>query len=70
MSIHFNGHTYWLQVQPGVEGLQQFKTDVCKLLGLTDDQPFDITFECRVPGQGEAWVDTPSQGSGCWVLPC
>eukprot|EP00877_Chromochloris_zofingiensis_P001311 jgi/Chrzof1/11180/Cz05g27040.t1 len=51
MSIHFNGHTYWLQVQPGVEGLQQFKTDVCKLLGLTDDQPFDITFECRVPGQ-------------------
>jgi hypothetical protein len=52
MSIHFNESTYWLQVHPGEDGLERFKGDVRKLLGLTDDQAFDITFECKVPGSG------------------
>lgn len=52
MSIQFNGHTYWLQVQPGECGVEQFKDDVRRLLGLSAAQAFDITFECRVPGAG------------------
>lgn len=49
MSIQFNGQKYWLEVRPGVGGVEQFKEDVRKLLGLHPDQAFDITFECRVP---------------------
>jgi hypothetical protein len=52
MSIQFNGHTYWLQVKPGECGVEQFKDDVRRLLGLSVEQAFDITFECRVPGAG------------------
>lgn len=52
MSIQFSGHTYWLQVKPGQPGVEQFKDDVRRLLGLTAEQAFDITFECRVPGAG------------------
>lgn len=49
MSIQFNGQKYWLEVRPGHVGVEQFKDDVRKLLGLHPDQAFDITFECRVP---------------------
>eukprot|EP00878_Enallax_costatus_P008809 GHUV01009209.1.p1 GENE.GHUV01009209.1~~GHUV01009209.1.p1 ORF type:complete len:273 (+),score=60.58 GHUV01009209.1:694-1512(+) len=49
MSIQFNGQKYWLEVRPGTGGVEQFKEDVRKLLGLHADQAFDITFECRVP---------------------
>lgn len=49
MSIQFNGQKYWLEVRPGVGGVEQFKDDVRKLLGLHPEQAFDITFECRVP---------------------
>ncbi|KAF6258990.1 hypothetical protein COO60DRAFT_1270392 [Scenedesmus sp. NREL 46B-D3] len=52
MSIQFNGHTYWLQVKSGEGGATQFKEDVRRLLGLTAEQAFDITFECRAPGAG------------------
>lgn len=49
MSIQFNGQKYWLEVRPGAGGVEQFKEDVRKLLGLHQEQAFDITFECRVP---------------------
>lgn len=49
MSIQFNGQKYWLEVRPGDGGVEQFKEDVRRLLGLLPDQAFDITFECKVP---------------------
>lgn len=57
MSIQFSGHTYWLQVKPGQPGVEQFKDDVRRLLGLTAEQAFDITFECRVPGADESKME-------------
>ncbi len=54
MSIHCKGKTYWLQVLPGPEGLELFKSDVRQLLGLKDSQTFDITFQCKMPGYGES----------------
>lgn len=53
MSIQFNGQTYWLHVRVGEGGVERFKEDVRRLLGLTEEQAFDITFECRVPGQDD-----------------
>lgn len=50
MSIHFNNNTYWLEVHPGPDGLRRFQSEVRQLLGLKDNQEFDITFECKVPG--------------------
>lgn len=52
MSIHFHNTTYWLEVRPGPEGLSKFQSEVRRLLGLSDNQDFDITFECKVPGTG------------------
>lgn len=52
MSIQFNGATYWLEVKPGDGGVEQFKEDVRRLLGLAPEQSFDITFECHIPGAG------------------
>lgn len=54
MSIQFHGQTYWLQVQTGEGGVQQFQADVKRLLDLNSEDDFDITFECQVPGEGEA----------------
>lgn len=53
MSIQFHGHTYWLQVHSGQGGVDQFKADVRRLLGLSGDDQFEITFECQMPGDGE-----------------
>lgn len=49
MSICFNGTTHWLEVRPGTGGVEAFKDDVRRLLGLAPTQAFDITFECMVP---------------------
>lgn len=53
MSIQFHGQTYWLQVRTGDGGVEQFKADVKRLLDLSSEDDFDITFECQVPGDGE-----------------
>jgi hypothetical protein len=52
MSIQFHGQTYWLQVQMGEGGVNQFQSDVKRLLDLNSEDDFDITFECQVPGEG------------------
>lgn len=49
MSITHAGSTYWLQVKLGEGGVEAFKDDVRRLLGLSEEQAFDITFECRLP---------------------
>lgn len=59
MSIQFHGQTYWLQVQTGEGGVQQFQADVKRLLDLNSEDDFDITFECQVPGEGEWGVALP-----------
>lgn len=52
MSIQFAGQTFWLNVQMGEGGLEVFKADVKRLLNLSSEDEFDITFECLVPGEG------------------
>jgi hypothetical protein len=52
MSIQYHGQTYWLHVQTGEGGVESFKADVKRLLGLSPEDDFDITFECQVPGEG------------------
>ncbi|KAL6746664.1 hypothetical protein V8C86DRAFT_1761746, partial [Haematococcus lacustris] len=50
MSIHHNGETHLVKVSPGPEGLRSFQAEVRRLLRLQDDQEFEISFECKVPG--------------------
>ncbi|GFH12249.1 predicted protein, partial [Haematococcus lacustris] len=39
-----------VKVSPGPEGLRSFQAEVRRLLRLQDDQEFEISFECKVPG--------------------
>ncbi|KAL6763364.1 hypothetical protein V8C86DRAFT_350291 [Haematococcus lacustris] len=71
MSIHHNGETHLVKVSPGPEGLLRFQAEVRRLLRLQDDQEFEISFECKVPGdvskmelKGMTSYDAGQQGAG------
>jgi hypothetical protein len=64
MSIQYHGQTYWLHVQAGEGGVEAFKADVKRLLGLSPQDDFDITFECQVPGEGACLEGGKGRGGG------
>jgi hypothetical protein len=74
MSIQFGEQTFWLNVATGSGGVERFKADVRRLLGLSAHDEFDITFECTVPLDGAfacccCCLAVRRKGGGCTRLP-
>ncbi|KAF8067382.1 hypothetical protein HT031_002430 [Scenedesmus sp. PABB004] len=53
MRVSFNGKTHKVQVKPGPEGAKEFEVQIRRMLGLPEDQDFDVIFHCRAPGTGD-----------------
>ena len=47
MAIVYNGRVVRLQVKPGKDGQEDFKSQIRKIFELPDDVELDCTFDCR-----------------------
>ena len=50
-TVHYGDVSHNIKVYPGAEGKAKFQDDVRRLLGLRDDQSFQVNFECQPPGE-------------------
>lgn len=61
------------QVYPGPEGKARFQQQIRELVKLTDDEEFEVEFECKAPDSGALGQDTGAWGGllqGVWSGLC
>lgn len=54
MAIFFEGQVHRIKVYPGPEGKALFQRQIRELVQLSDDEEFEVEFECKAPGSGES----------------
>ena len=53
MAIYFEGQVHRVKVYPGPDGKARFEQQIRELLGLEEDEEFDVEFECKAPGSSK-----------------